>query len=279
MHLDRLLVAGALALAACHNTRGDTIGPDADDNSGPDGNRSGAVAIAPNRDLTDRVDIGAKDMTDWKSIELTGRPGTLEVSLQWVNHSADLAVDAFDAKGTQIASSPLNNGTTLKKMFVPIDAVGLYYLRVTALTPKAGSDYTLQAKWEVPTTPPPPAEGLLPPRDPRPHKAAPEHHEATGPRPPPRRKGGGSPESGLQGRIVSAQKAKDEGMVLYIDKGRAAGVAEGQNGWILEGSSGASPLDGGTFTVTSVVDDQRSIGKTSLRSIGKNNRVSINTGK
>lgn len=280
------LVLGAtlcapLWLAACHNTKGDKIGPEADNNSGPDANRSGAVAILPNRDYTDRVDIAAGDMTDWKSLELTGRPGALEVTLHWDSNAADLAVDAFDAKGTQIASSPLNNGTTQKRMAVVIDTLGVYYLRVAALTPKAGSDYTLVAKWDVaPVEPPPPPqpESHARPRPPREEHKPAEHHEAA-PRPK-RGKGGGSPESGLQGRIVSAQKAREgDGMTLYIDKGRAAGVAEGQNGWILEGSSGASPLDGGTFTITTVVDEARSIGKTGLRSIGKNNRVSINTGK
>jgi hypothetical protein len=270
MPIARSLLLLCVLGGACHNTRGDRPPSKADVNSGADGNRAGATAIKPNRGYNDRVDIGDSDMTDWKSIELSGHPGPLEVDLHWDNNAADLAVDAFDAKGTQIASSPINNGSPQKRLIVPIDSAGTYYLRITALTPKAGSDYTVTARFETvePPPPPPPVEHA------RPRPPAPvEHHEAR-----PRKRGPGSPESGLQGRIVSARR-EGEGMVLYIDKGRAAGVAEGQNGWILEGASGASPLDGGTFSVTSVVDDSRSIGKTGLRSIGRNNRVSINTGK
>ena len=99
-------------------------------------------------------------------------------------------------------------------------------------------------------------------------------HTPSAPKPP--KKSKGKAEDGLQGRVVSARKEGD-GMVLFIDKGRSAGVAEGQNGWILEGPSGYTEF--GTFTISAVVDENRSIGKTSLKSLAKNNRISINVGK
>ena len=67
--------------------------------------------------------------------------------------------------------------------------------------------------------------------------------------------------------------------MLHIDKGSAAGVQVGQSGKILDGASGESALVGGDFTITSVIDESKSIGKTGLRSIGHNLRVSINTGR
>lgn len=261
-----------LALPACRGVRVDDASAEA--RSGADAYRSGAVAISPNLEVLDHVDISTGDRTDWKKLELSGRPGALEVELSWENPKADLELGAFDAKGVQIATSPQNNGTPHKKTIVSIDAPGTYYLRIVSLVARQGTEYTLTPRWDGESpAPPPPRPQVEEPR-PRPHPPVVEHHEAR----PPRKRGAGSPEAGLQGRIVSARR-EGEGMVLYIDKGRAAGVAEGQNGWVLEGASGSSPLDGGTFTITSVVDDARSIGKTGLRSIAKNNRVSINTGK
>ena len=61
--------------------------------------------------------------------------------------------------------------------------------------------------------------------------------------------------------------------VLHIDKGAAAGLRVGSRGMILDGPSGETPVEGGTFTVTSVVDDSRAIAKTGLKNIGRNNRV------
>jgi hypothetical protein len=84
--------------------------------------------------------------------------------------------------------------------------------------------------------------------------------------------------SGLQGRVVSSYR---EGAmtVLHLDKGSAAGIQVGQTGWVLDGPTGATPLDGGSFTVVQVVDEMRSIARTSLHSLGRNTRVSINTGR
>jgi hypothetical protein len=87
-----------------------------------------------------------------------------------------------------------------------------------------------------------------------------------------------SGEGGLQGRIVSSYR-QGSTLVLHLDKGSGANVKVGQAGTILEGPSGETALDGGSFVVTEVIDEARSIAKSSLHSVGHNTRVAINTGK
>ena len=246
---------------------------DADFDSGPDSKRSGALPMPINTPVTDNVNFDKGDQTDWKVLELKGKPGILAVEAHWDNAASDLNVDVFDSLGTQIASSPQGSGNPEKKLVVQIEQLGVYYLRVQAPRPHDNTDYTLVAKWDAPVVEEAPA--AAPPKKEEHHKEArtPSAHRE------PRKKGGGGrPEDGVQGRIVSTYH-EGGNTVLYLDKGAAAGVAEGQNGWILDGPSGASPLDNGGFTVTKVVDDGRSVAKTKLNSVGKNTRVSINTGK
>ena len=269
------LVPAVLTLGALGCQKKDDGKPSAngDANSGADANRTGATLILVNKDYSDRVDIPAGDQTDWKMVELKGKAEALTVDIRWENSQADIAIDAFDPSGAQIASSPQNAGVPAKKLIVSIDNTpGTYYLRVQALTPKEGSEYTLNAHWEG-------SEGAKEPQvtdEPKP-KPRPQHTEHTTPPAPKPKKGGKfNVENGLQGRIVQQRKEGD-GLVLFIDKGKAAGVSEGQNGSILEGPSGFTEL--GSFTISAVVDDSKSIAKTSLKSIGKNNRVSINVGR
>ncbi|MSP60310.1 MAG: hypothetical protein EXR72_08210 [Myxococcales bacterium] len=246
---------------------------DGDANSGPDGKRSGAVKMDLNKvTLPDDVNYDKQDMTDWRSIELKGKPGLLNVELHWDNDKSDMSVDAYDAVGTQMASSPgPQPGATSKKIVAQIDALGTYYLRVTAPKAHDGSVYTLEAKWEVDEAPaaveaPPPVE--KPKKEPRREPKGPSTPRVRAPKE-------FAPENGVQGRIVSSYR-EGTSMVLHIDKGTAAGVKEGQVGAVLDGPTGANALPGGDFKITTVVDEHKCIAKTGLRSIGKNNRVSIN---
>jgi hypothetical protein len=67
--------------------------------------------------------------------------------------------------------------------------------------------------------------------------------------------------------------------MMFIDKGSAAGIRVGSTGQVLQGSDGEEPLDGGEFRVVKVVDANKCVGQAGLRSIGKNNRVSITLGR
>lgn len=271
----RLLLAGAasiLLLAAQLGCKGTQKPPkfDPEANSGPDAKRAGATLIQVNKQYTDTVDYDKGDRTDWKMVELKGSPGPLDVELHWDNALVDLTVDVFDGIGVQLMSSPPNSGESVKHLTVQIQEPGTYYIRIQA--PKAGvsTDYTVRADWNGEGAPPPPPPPTpTPDPDPKP-KPKPK------PGPKPARVSKGTPEGSLQGRIVGAH-AEGGGTVLYLDKGASAGVKEGQNGWILEGPSGYT--ESGTFSITKVVDDGRSVAKTSLKSIGRNTRIAINTGK
>src|SRR5581483_577082 len=154
----------------------------------------------------------------------------------------------------------------LKKLLVPIDKPGTYYLRITAPGPSDGSVYTLEAKWDEPAAPPPPPP---PPPDDNPPPVK-HHHEPKEPKEKPVAEAGPT----LQGRIVSAYR-EGEGLTLQIDKGSAQGLKSGMQGSVLSGPSGEDPLDGAAFKVTSVLGPNKCLAKTTSHSIGKNNRVSI----
>src|SRR5579871_6436193 len=170
---------------------------DADANSGPDGKRSGAVPIEVNKiSAPDEVNFDKQDATDWKSVELKGKPSLLEVELHWDNPNSDMNVDVFDGFGTQIATGPgLQPGAQKKVVTVQIDQLGTYFLRVQAPKKGDGSVYTLEAKWQGAVEEAPKAEPVAveekkapPPKKEHPHV----HH---GPKE-------FSLENGVQGRIV-----------------------------------------------------------------------------
>jgi len=273
--LPLLLFVAAFAVLGCQKKKDTKPAFDPDANSGPDGKRTGAVPLEVNKiSPPDEVNYDKQDMTDWKMVELTGRAGTLAIELHWDNDKSDMNIDVFDAIGNQIANSPgPQPGAVQKKVAIPIESLGSYYLRVQAPKARDQSVYTLDVKWDglveaAPEPPPeePKAEKPKKPKEPKvekPKKANSMERIA---------------ETGLQGRIVSSYK-ESGGMTLHIDKGSAAGVKAGQIGTILDGPNGATPLASGQFKIEQVVDEHKCIGKTSLRSLGRNNRVAIDTGR
>lgn len=268
-----LLLVLSLGMLGCPKKPDTRPAVDSDANSGPDGKRTGAVKLEVNKlSAPDEVNFDKADMTDWKMIELKGKPSLLTAILHWDNANSDMNIDIFDGIGTNIASSPgPQPGAQEKHVVAQIDTLGIYYLRVQAPKAHDGSVYTVEAKWEGggDEAPKPVVEAPVQERVEKPKKAPKEHHEHVA------HTAKFDPENGVQGRIVSSYR-EGASMVLHIDKGSAAGVKVGQAGAILDGPSGANALDGGSFSITSVVDDGKCIGKTSLHSIGKNNRVSIN---
>ncbi len=269
MILRRGIAIAALACGAlgCHGeTKSTTPAEDPDRASGADRQRSGAVAMPVQRPVTDEVSWAKGDATDWKSLQLDGKPGLLEVRLHWDNANADLLVDVFDGQGTQIASSPgLQPGSVEKRITVEIPAPGLYFVRVSAHGKDDASVYTLEASWDGgPTTAPPVASNDTPDAS----------VAATDENPPPTENPPAEEDDdrGLQGRIVSAYREGGQ-LVIHLDKGSAAGVAVGKRGAILEGPSGTEHVAGGSFTVTQVVDEKRSIAKSDLKTVGRNTRV------
>ena len=250
---------------------------DADSRSGPDGKRSTAQKLPLNKPHTDEVNYANQDRTDWYEVDLEGRPGVLTTLINWDNVNSDVNIDVFDAFGAQIAASPVRGrGEKQKKLFTQIDKPGIYYVRVTAPTRADGTVYTMEAQWEepppvaaAPPVAPPPAPEPMEPERPR-------HHErvAREPREPHERPSGETVEA----RVVTAYR-QGNSLILYIDKGSAAGIKPGDSGMVLQGAGGEEPLEGGQFRVTRVIDANKCVGQASLRTIGKNNRVAITLGR
>jgi len=265
-----LLVAGCGPKAGSKTPK-DSV--DADARSGPDQKRSTANKLDINKPHTDEVSYANQDRTDWYEVDLKGQPGVLTTIINWDNSNSDVNVDVFDAFGAQIAASPVRGkGEKQKKLFTQIDKPGTYYVRVTAPTKADGTVYTMEAQWQEPpavvvTQPPPP-----PPVEEKPVEEKPRHHAST-PREPrePREKPAGE---SIQARVVSSFR-EGGSLMMYIDKGSAAGIHPGDTGVVLQNGGGEDPVDGGTFKVTKVIDANKCVGSSSLHSLGKNNRVAI----
>lgn len=234
----------------------------ADARSGSDAARAGALPMLVNTPTSDEVNFDQQDQTDWKQVELKGKPGILTVELRWNNPAADLNCDVYDSTGEQIAASPgPAPGTMMKKIPAQIDNMGIYFLRIQAVKKGDASVYTVNAKWnDEPAVLAPPV-------------VVHHHHAPAAPHP-----GHFDPNRGVQGRVLSSYLEGGQ-RVLHIDKGASAGVKVGTTGTILEGPGGANALEGGSFTVTEVIDDSKCVAKTSLKSLGRNTRVSLNVGK
>jgi hypothetical protein len=266
----RRLVLASVALsliAGCHSKTPGEPPFDSDAKSGPDGKRAGARVIRPNTPVSDEVSYQLQDRTDWYAVRLDGHTGLLTTELSWNVETSDLMVDVFDEWGVQLSASPPRSaGVRSKRLLAQIDKPGTYFLRVTAPGKTDGSPYTLIAKWDMPpepvaqTEPEPPAPvEKKKRREPR----VVEPHERS--------------SDSVQGRVVSAYRDGDS-LTLHIDKGSAAGVKPGMKGTVLLGASGEEALEGGEFSITQVLDANKSLARSSLRSIGKNTRVVITLG-
>lgn len=272
--LPALLLLPALALG-CGPKKAKTPVDEkatADVNSGPDGKRSGARALALSTPVTDDVNFAGGDMTDWYQVQLNGKGTVLTTFIHWDSDASDVMIDVFDEFGKQISASPVRNkGAKQKTLLTPIDKAGTYYVRVTAPSKVDATVYTMEAKYDAPLEAPPQPVAVKttePAPDPTPPPPRPRHREPREPREP-----RGSGET-VQGRIVSAYR-DGAGLTLHLDKGSAAGVKPGMKGTVLQGGVGEDALEGGEFKIVQVLADNKSVAKSSLRSIGKNTRVLI----
>lgn len=274
--MRRLVAIALIALAGCGPKAGSKTPKDnfeADARSGPDAKRSSAQQLSLNKPHTDEVSYQNQDRTDWYVVELKGKPGVLTTIINWDNDNSDVNIDVFDSFGAQIAASPVRGkGEKQKKLFTQIDKPGTYYVRVTAPTKTDGTVYTMEAQWEEPpavvAAPPPPPEEPVPEERP---KKPPRVREPREPREKP-------PGETVEARVVSAYR-EGPSLMMYIDKGSAAGIRVGNEGVVLQGSGGEDPVDGGQFKIVRVIDATKSLGAATMRSLGKNNRVAITLGR
>jgi hypothetical protein len=232
-----------------------------------DGLRSQAKESKANEPITDEIDPMKNDKADWKMFPLEGKPGMVTVQIHWDDPAADLAIDLYDAMGANIAASPPRGNQPAKRLLARIDETGNYYVKVSSV--KGSSVYTVMAKWAGPS-----GGGSK-------HAAAAPAPAAGG------SSGGAAAPAGAGGaaaadpdhpraRILQSYRDDDGQMVLYIDKGSAAGVRGGMSGFILEGGDGDNPLAGGEFKIFQVVGPGKSIAHSSVAKVGKNTRCVIN---
>jgi hypothetical protein len=269
-----LLVAGCGPKAGSKTPK-DSV--DADARSGPDQKRSTANKLDINKPHTDEVSYANQDKTDWYEVDLKGQAGVLTTLINWDNATSDVNIDVFDAFGAQITASPVRGkGEKQKKLFTQIDKPGTYFVRVTAPARSDGTVYTVEAQWEEPPpviSQPPPERVDEPPTEdkPRPRHTTREPREPKEPKEKP-------PGETVQARVIQAFR-EGPGLTLNIDKGSAAGIHVGDAGIVLQGASGEDPLDGGSFKIVKVLDANKCVGSSTLRSIGRNNRVAITLSK
>lgn len=268
--LLRFSLAAVLAagVPACKSKNQNDAKFDADAKSGPDGARSGAKVVRTNFPVTDEVNYKSQDKTDWYQVDLKGRPGILTCILKWDRLESDIAVDVFDELGKQLsASAPKGKNQKEKQLLTQIERPGSYFLRVSAPTENDGTQYTIEARWEEPkpeniainiVEPPPEEPKPKPKKEPKEPVEKPE-----------------APSSSIQGRIVSAYRDEAGNYVLQIDKGSSHGIKVGMSGTVLAGPGGEDAVDGGELKVFQIVGPAKSLARSGIKSLGKNNRVSI----
>jgi len=242
------------------------------DEEDDDGNRLQAKDAQINTPIDDKVNFKKGDKADWRKVNLAGRPGIATFEVHWDDEPSNIDIDVYDKFGTNIGKSPPKlEGQQVKKVLVQIEEAGLYYFRVSAPSAKDGSIYTAQVRWKgpaVPLPPPPVAKAEDKPGAPPPPPGPPG-----APPPPPVPTPLAQDPTKLLGSIVTAYK-EGSTWVWYIDKGAGAHVRVGMQGNVLEGPEGDKLLDGATFSITQVIDDNKAIAKSSFgKPLGKNKRV------
>lgn len=241
---------------------------DPDEKSGPDAARANAQPLPLDVPITDFVSYRKRDRTDWKVIEVPAPRGTLSVKLRWDDTQSELMLAVFDGLGVEVIQGTRTDGQR-KTVEWSVDAEQpRYYVRVTAPLDGYESSYSLLAKWTdsqagAVTTPVQPVQ--TPPQT----TAETPVEQPVEPSTP------GDVTDWLQGRIVTSYR-EGSFLMLHLDKGSAAGVKVGTRGVILQGPSGAIPLEGSEFTVERVVDGTKCIAKSRAGAAGKNLRVAIN---
>ncbi len=240
-----------------------------------DGNRLQAKDAQINTPIDDKVNFKKGDKADWRKVQLAGKPGIATFEVHWDEEASNIDIDVFDKFGTNIGKSPPKlEGQQVKKVLVQIDEAGLYYFRISAPAAKDGSIYTAQVKWKgpaVPLPPPPVAKAEDKPGTPPPPPGPP----GTPPGPPVPTPLAQDPTKVLAS-IISAYK-EGSTWVWHIDKGAGAKVRVGMAGNVLEGPEGDKLLEGATFSITQVIDDNKAIAKSNFaKPLGKNKRVVMN---
>jgi hypothetical protein len=225
-------------------------------NDRPDEDRLHAQDAPINTAIDDQVDFKRGDKTDWRRVQLLGKPGVAAFELHWDEELANLDLDIYDKFGTLIGKSPpCLEGLKVKKVLVEVAEPGVYYVRVAAPTSHDASIYTLYVKWHGPAAPP--------------SKTAPAPSVVTG-------AAAAVDANSVYGSVVSLVR-EGATVTLYLDQGAAAQIRAGMSGTVLDGPEGDKPLAGGAFSITRVIGEAKSMAKSTTlqKPLGHNKRVVI----
>jgi hypothetical protein len=268
-----------------------------------DGTRGESKEGKPNEAFNDEVGKKKLDYADWKKWQLEGKPQAIKVKLRWDDPKAELTVEVFDAFGESVASNMGKHKAPERLLTTTIVQPGLYYTKVSCMQSGKdfiGTQYTMKLMWEgapapgpasaaTPAAPacngPPCVPGQIPCGQPgQPACAAgqvsccpPQGPMAQGAAQPPA--GPNYPVAGdpkhPRCKVVQSVRDDDGSLLLFLDRGSDAGFRVGGKGTLLQGKDGDIPLDGGEFTITKVIDKQKSVAKCYVSSVGKNNRARV----
>ncbi len=241
--------------------------------AGDDDTRLTAKDAPVNQPISDSVDF-KKDRYDWRKVTFAGRPGIATFELHWDDEKSNLDIDIYNEFGDNVGKSPPRlEGQQVKRVLVQVQP-GLYYYRVSVPGKVDASIYTIEVKWKGQVVAPAPAVAAAP--APAPAPAAPAAAPQPVPGAPPAPTGFAADPTKLLGNIVTAYRDGSQ-WVFYIDKGSASGVRPGMSGSVLDGTDGDKLVDGAIFSISQVVDANKSIARSSYaKSLGKNKRIVLN---
>jgi hypothetical protein len=267
--------------------------------SGKDYRYKGAKKIelegGEGRARRDVVTYPGGDRVDWKEFEIPeGAPGILRVKLKFrpPRPGLDVAFNVYDAYFERIAQAkPSKNGKRTKSVKIENARPGKYYVQVYAPGRGDAGTYMLSVRWKerppvvaggpepVGDIPDPPTLPAVPEAEPEVAGPTPDVPPTPTPQPCPNDPTKTQPDceevveaKPITGRVVNYKVSAAGGIILYIDRGKRAGIGKGWKGQVLDSSG--SPVAGGSFTVTQVsAIESRGKVKLSVDQVKANRRV------
>ena len=229
--------------------------------------------------ISDKIDVKKGKANDWRKFTLAGKPGQFATfELHWDDESANLSIDVYNEFGVNVGKSPRRiEGQSSKRVLLRINDPGLYYVRVSGPGKTDSSIYTMMVRYNGPVIAP--AVAAAPAPAPAPVAATTTAAAAPAPAPcPPGQNCPAPPDPNkVYGDIVSMVR-EGSTVTLYLDKGSSDQLRPGMLGTILDGPEGDKPLEGGSFSISRVIDGSKSIAKSTTlqKAIGRNKRIVVN---
>ncbi len=230
------IVQHALTIFAVVVAAGCNVGDKPDSESGKDWEQAGAQELFLDKLVDDYLDFEEGDSTDWKFFKVRTR-GLLELTIYWDNKDVGSTVNVRDRFG--VLKQSRNHSSELEKDQIDMRVeAGTYFVEFKS--GKGASVYTVEARFQAFDYKPsddvapeavPVGGDLLgdPLMDPEPIA------QPTGRRRRPRgRRPARAPAAGKTvGATITRVVPRKGGSVIYLNRGREHGLAQGQTGYIV----------------------------------------------